>query len=32
LIFPDERHMPRRQADRTYMEKKIADFFLKTLM
>ena len=32
LIFPDERHMPRRQADRTYMETKIADFFLKTLM
>ena len=32
LIFPDERHMPRRQADRTYMETKIADFFLKTLL
>ncbi len=31
LIFPDERHMPRRQADRAYMETQIADFFLKSL-
>ena len=27
LLFPDERHMPRRQADRTYLERKMASFF-----
>ena len=31
LLFPDERHMPRRQADRTYLEKRIASFFKKHL-
>jgi dipeptidyl-peptidase-4 len=31
LIFPDERHMPRRLEDRVYMEERIRDFFLKNL-
>ncbi len=31
LLFPDERHMPRRLADRVYMEERIRDFFLQQL-
>ena len=31
LMFPDERHMPRSQADRIYMEERITDFFERTL-
>lgn len=27
LLFPDERHMPRRLEDRVYMEQRICDFF-----
>ena len=32
LIFPDERHSPRRLRDRIYMEQRISDFFSKNLM
>jgi dipeptidyl-peptidase 4 len=31
LVFPDERHMPRRLEDRTFMEENIRDFFLREL-
>lgn len=31
LLFPDERHMPRKQADRVFMEEQIRDFFVKEL-
>ncbi|KAL3574795.1 hypothetical protein D5086_022896 [Populus alba] len=31
LIFPDERHMPRRQNDRIYMEERIWEFFQRSL-
>lgn len=31
LLFPDERHGPRRPADRIYMEERIRDFFLQNL-
>ena len=31
LMFPDERHMPRGEADRIYMEDRIADFFARSL-
>ncbi|KAL7106916.1 hypothetical protein ACP275_06G021900 [Erythranthe tilingii] len=31
LIFPDERHMPRRLTDRIYMEKRIWDFIERSL-
>ena len=31
LPFPDERHSPRRPADRRYMEQRITDFFVETL-
>ncbi len=31
LLFPDERHGPRRLADRVFMEEQICDFFLKNL-
>ncbi|MDD5370759.1 MAG: S9 family peptidase [Anaerolineaceae bacterium] len=31
LVFPDERHTPRRQADRVYMEERVAEFFLRNL-
>ncbi len=31
LIFPDERHMPRRLADRVYMEERVRDYFLENL-
>ncbi len=29
LLFPDERHSPRRLRDRIYMEQRISDYFLK---
>ena len=31
LMFPDERHMPRSQADRIYMEERITEFFERNL-
>jgi len=31
LLFPDERHMPRKLADRVFMEEQIRDFFLQSL-
>jgi dipeptidyl-peptidase-4 len=31
LLFPDERHMPRKLEDRVYMEQRIRDFFLAHL-
>jgi dipeptidyl-peptidase-4 len=31
LVFPDERHTPRRLADRVYMEERVAEFFLRNL-
>jgi dipeptidyl-peptidase-4 len=31
LLFPDERHMPRRLEDRIYMEERIRDFFVENL-
>jgi dipeptidyl-peptidase 4 len=31
LLFPDERHSPRRLADRVFMEERIRDFFLRAL-
>ncbi|KAI4307112.1 hypothetical protein L6164_030332 [Bauhinia variegata] len=31
VIFPDERHMPRRHRDRVYMEERIWDFIDKNL-
>ena len=31
LLFPDERHLPRRPEDRIYMEENIRDFFLREL-
>jgi dipeptidyl-peptidase-4 len=31
LLFPDERHMPRGEADRVYMEERIRDFLLRHL-
>lgn len=31
LLFPDERHLPRREEDRTYMEDRVVDFFLRRL-
>ena len=31
LLFPDERHSPRRQADRVYMEQRVRDYFLENL-
>ncbi len=27
LLFPDERHMPRKPADRLYMEQRVCDYF-----
>jgi len=32
LIFPDERHSPRRLRDRIYMERRISDYFIKNLL
>ena len=31
LLFPDERHLPRRAEDREFMEERIVDFFRRTL-
>ena len=31
LLFPDERHMPRRKEDLVYMESRIRDFFQRNL-
>lgn len=31
MLFPDERHMPRKPADRIYMEQRISDFFSNSL-
>ena len=31
LIFPDERHMPRRQADRVYLQERTIQYFLDWL-
>jgi dipeptidyl-peptidase-4 len=31
LVFPDERHSPRRLRDRIYMEQRISNYFLKHL-
>jgi dipeptidyl-peptidase-4 len=31
LLFPSERHMPRSEGDRVYMEERIRDFFQKHL-
>jgi dipeptidyl-peptidase 4 len=31
LLFPDERHMPRRLADRVYMEERLCDFLVTHL-
>ena len=31
LIFPDERHLPRSEGDRVFMEERIADFLLTHL-
>ncbi len=31
LLFPDERHTPRRVADRIYMEERVRDFFIENL-
>eukprot|EP00611_Tribonema_gayanum_P016380 TRINITY_DN2853_c0_g1_i1.p1 TRINITY_DN2853_c0_g1~~TRINITY_DN2853_c0_g1_i1.p1 ORF type:complete len:886 (-),score=215.81 TRINITY_DN2853_c0_g1_i1:61-2718(-) len=32
LIFPDERHSPRKLQDRVYMEQRISDYFVQHLM
>jgi dipeptidyl-peptidase-4 len=31
LLFPNERHMPRAEKDRVYMERRIAEFFERAL-
>ncbi len=31
LLFPDERHMPRAESDRVYMEERLRDFFAEQL-
>lgn len=31
MLFPDERHMPRRLEDRVYMEERLRDFFSQSL-
>lgn len=31
LLFPDERHSPRRLRDRIYMEQRISDYFIRHL-
>jgi dipeptidyl-peptidase-4 len=31
LLFPDERHSPRKLADRVYMEERIRDYFVRHL-
>jgi dipeptidyl-peptidase 4 len=32
LLFPDERHMPRRLADRVYMEERLRNFLVEHLI
>ena len=32
MVFPDERHSPRRLCDRIYMEKKICEYFSRNLL
>jgi dipeptidyl-peptidase-4 len=32
LVFPDERHMPRKLEDRVFMEEQIRDYFLRNLL
>mmetsp|Transcript_8184 Transcript_8184/g.17032 ORF Transcript_8184/g.17032 Transcript_8184/m.17032 type:complete len:1445 (+) Transcript_8184:133-4467(+) len=32
MVFPDERHSPRRLTDRLYMEKKICEYFVRNLV
>ena len=32
MVFPDERHSPRRLCDRLYMEKKICEYFARNLL
>jgi dipeptidyl-peptidase 4 len=31
LLFPDERHMPRSEDDRIYMEERLRDFFVESV-
>lgn len=31
LLFPDERHLPRRLEDRVYLEQRVADYFRANL-
>jgi dipeptidyl-peptidase 4 len=31
LVFPDERHMPRKLADRIFMEERVSNYFLEHL-
>jgi dipeptidyl-peptidase-4 len=31
LLFPDERHSPRRLADRVFMEEQVRDFLIRNL-
>jgi dipeptidyl-peptidase-4 len=31
IVFPEERHMPRRQEDRAYIERRIGEFFKAAL-
>jgi dipeptidyl-peptidase 4 len=31
LLFPDERHLPRKPADRVYLEERVRDFFIANL-
>ncbi len=31
LLFPDERHMPRKLEDRIYLEERVCDFFIQNL-
>merc|ERR1711976_210087 len=32
LIFPDERHSPRRLRDRIYMDRRMNDYFVQNLL
>ncbi|HZU74545.1 MAG TPA: DPP IV N-terminal domain-containing protein [Acidimicrobiales bacterium] len=32
LVFPEERHMPRREEDRAFLESKVAEFFVENLL
>ncbi len=31
MLFPDERHLPRKLEDRVFMEERIRDYFLENL-